>query len=634
MTTIDPQRLERLGPAETILQALTSHADHIYHGRPGMVRSAPNAVGVEWIPVTWKLEPVGPDGWKGSFATDGQAKHVYKLEKQGRRTAKVFVGLLGTDNAIYDSATNLVGHYRPPGLFPEVVRYLYRKIADVWQMDNEFAARWTSWAAAQDHRDLRALLAAFMLVQSRRGDPVRGEGGRVEFFDDDFRDVGEALCLGRQTDPKQLRRIGQILAIHEVVLINNQLGFDRGRHAFLGRYPKVVTKWLRHREENPKLLQSVVKAGFRRLVRDLARSVGYKPQSERFFEALGWKQSQAKDGRRQIAIGKTFAPAETWGGLTEREICERIVKDRPNYKRIVGMLPGGIGLTPAVVAAAVEAGCLSDADLVVATPTLEDLGLLQSGLVAERWKKATQAANDQRAANIARRVRTDEAKAGLQQAVDAATTKAMEQVTRGLRVYVFIDISGSMQHSIEQAKACLTKFVGGIPLDRLHVAVFNTQGREVTIRAASAAGVEHAFRGFAAGGGTSYASGVAVLSNYKPQADEDVLFLFVGDEGEYSPSLLVQTVQASMLRPLAFGLLKVPGESGTVVQDAAQDLGIPCFAIDVSLFGDPYAVTRTLRNLIAATPVSAHRGPAPASARKSLVQQVLETPLLQKPVWA
>ena len=86
------------------------------------------------------------------------------------------------------------------------------------------------------------------------------------------------------------------------------------------------------------------------------------------------------------------------------------------------------------------------------------------------------------------------------------------------------------------------------------------------------------------------------------------------------------------LNPVAFGLLKLPGVDNGVVTRAAADLGIPCFPIDVAMFEDPYAVTRTLRNLIASTPVGAVA--TARKLRKSLVQEVLDTPLLVKPTWA
>lgn len=640
---------ENLGPAERIIQSVLTYTDHLYHGRPGVVIADQRTnVGVRWEPVTHKVEDVN----------GAQHKVVYKLTKVGKKTTRAKLGVIteavGTSGVVQhvrtDASPNhpIVGEYREAGLFPEVATWLYRQIAEVWKLDNEFAARWASFAFTQEHRDLKVVLAAFMLVQSRKGDPVL-DAGKLAFHDEDYRDVGEAMMLIRRKDdkelnPKLLLRIYALLALPGIAAINRELGFGQSaRKAFFGRWPTVVEKWLRHREENPKLLDGLVKAGFKSTVINLARRVGYKPTTPKFFETLGWKQAQADDGRRQLAIGVEVTKAETWEGLTEAQVCEKIVTDKPDWKRIVGMLPKEVGVTRAVVAAAIEAKALSDRDLIIATPTLEELGLLDVPEVRARWEKATRAANDTRAANIARNVQNKELKEKLVEAADTAVKKAVEEVVKNMRVYFMVDISGSMKNAIEAAKQYVAKFLQGFPVDQIHVAVFNTQGRVVQIKHASAAGVENAFKGINADGGTDYGSGVRALQGFKPKADEDVLFIFVGDE---EAPQFEAAVTASGLRPMAFGFLKTVANGGAAgwraatygadnnvaVRDTAARLKIPCFMIDEQTFEDAYAIPRTIRNLIAATPVGV--AAQAAAPRMTLVDQILKTELLQKPAWA
>jgi hypothetical protein len=377
---------------------------------------------------------------------------------------------------------------------------------------------------------------------------------------------------------------------------------------------------------------------------ELSRRIGYKPLTPKFFEILRWKQKQSDDGRRVLAIGAEVAAAETWEGLNEMQICEKIVAEKPNWKRIVGLLPSNVGVTRAIVSATIEAGALSDKDLVILTPTLEDLGLLQVQEVRERWESAIKAADDMRAANIARNVRSSEVKEKLQEAADTAVKSAVEEVTKDMDVYVFIDVSASMQGAIEAAKVYISKFLQGFNMDQLHVATFNTTGRPVEIKHASAAGVTNAFRGIRAGGGTSHASGIRCLSGIKPKDGNDALFLFIGDEEEHGN--FADEVRASGLNPMAFGFVKTTADGGAAgwrhrqgwetscVRDTAQQLGIPCFMISEETFEDPYAIPRTIRNLVAATPVGqAVRGRA-APKRVSLVDRILKTEVLQKPNWA
>lgn len=612
---------ENLGPAERIIQAMIPYRDHMVHNRPGLVVKDASPVGVKWSPAIWKLE-------------EGQ-KVVYLKNQVGvgkaKKTVLAKVGVLQADGRVLNGAT-AVGRYMDPGVFPEVARWMYTQIAEVWKLDNEFAARWASFVYADDHRDMKVILAAFMLVQSRKGDPVLDQG-KVAFHDEDYRDVGEAMVLldgAKYLDIKMVLRILDVLELPEIAAINRELGFgNSARNAFLGRFPKVADRWLRYREENPKILEGLIKKGFRTSVKRLAEAIRYKPTSPKFFKVLRWKQAQAKDGRRALAIGEAVKAAETWKGLTEEQIGERILATKPDFKRVIGMLPEEIGLTRAIMAASIEAGALSDKDLIIYTPTLEELGLLKVPEIHGRWQAATQKAEDMRAANIANRVKSKEATQALQDAADTAVKKAVEEVTRNMRVYVIVDISGSMENAIKKAIEYITKLLPGFPLDRLHVAVHNTSGREVVIKHASAAGVANAFAGISAGGGTDIGSGPLALRDRKVGADEDALYIFVGDE-EAQP--FKYAVDRAGHNPVAFGFLKVKANTHSAIRDTATQLGVPCFMIDEQIFADPYAIPRTIRALIAATPVG--KAVNVAAPRVTLIDTILKTPLLQKPAWA
>lgn len=626
---IDPQRREALGPAERLIQTISSMTDHMVHNRPGLVTRVAGNVGAQWAPCTWKLE--------------GGVKVVYTLSKLGTKSTQTRAGILQDDGVVAENG-QVVGEYRKPSdrnkLFPEIAAYLYRQVADVFKMDNDFAAHWASWSFFQENRDLKTILAAFMLVQNRAGAPIMDEG-KVLFYDEDYREVGEAMFLtkGRgnaSMDPKLLLRVGDLLALPEIAAINRELGFgNSGRNAPMGRYEKAVQKWLAYREANPKMLEGLVAGGMRNMVVDLARRVHYKPTTPAFYTVLRWKQKQASTGHRTMAIGQEVAAAESWVGLSEAMICERIVATKPGYKRIVGLLPPEIGLTRAILAAAIEAKSLSDKDLLLLSETLETLGLTGIEPFKSRWKAALDKATDQRALHVAKRVKTTEVKEALVNAADAATAKALEQASRGLRVYCMVDKSGSMERSLNRAIQYLTKFLGGFPLDRLHVSVFNSVGTEIKIQAPKAVAVEHAFKGHTASGSTSYSAGLRALCFHMPKPEEDTLFLFVGDQDGESGASFAKVVRESKMNPLAFGLLNVGKTQDGTVTMAARELGIPCFAIEESMFtsDDPYVVNQVFRHMIAATPVS-KTAAATTPVRMTLLDQILQTPLLPLPAWA
>lgn len=609
---------ENLGAADRIVAAMLSHADHLIHNRPGFVRPDPSSpIGVKWAQACIKK---GEDG----------TQHVYTQIKVGKTKTETLVGEF-RPSGVYANGVK-VGEYRNAGMFPEVVQWMYSKIAEVFALDNEFAAKWASYAFKQERRDLKVVLAAFMLVQNRKGDSIKDEGRHV-FSDEDYRDVGEAMVLTRlekrDFNPKMLLQVWEVLRL--VAPLNRELGFSKStKNPQYGRLVLATQKYIKYRETNEKMMTALVKAGFKSSINQLAQLCKYKPQSEDFFRKLRWKQSQSKHGKRQIGLDITFEAAESWEGLTETQICEKITETRHGWKRITGLLPASVGLTPAIMAAALEVRALSDNDLIILTPTLEDLGLFKHAFIESRWEEAIQNAENQRAANIAARVKNTDTAQKLQNAADAVMTKAVQEVTKGLRIYFIVDISGSMGQAIDQAKTYLTSLLSGFPLDRIHVSVFNTMGKEIVIKHSSKIGVETAFKGIGAGGGTDYGSGVYALMHHAPKEDEDVLMMFVGDE---EAPTFEPAVRASGLRPSAFGLVKLGNEYYTAVRSTAALLGIPCFKIDNSIFSDPYAITRTLQNLIKSTPLLTNR-PKTAMSRKTLAEEIAETPLLTKPVWA
>jgi len=620
-----------LGPAERILTTLLTYHDHLYHGRPGIVvRDPSNPAGVTWKYAVWKLDAAGVK--QASFVTKGPAAG----KQRKARTVLVPAGAIGADGVVRNAAGAVVGQYRKPGPFAEVITWVYRQVADVWKLDNEFVARWASYALTQDHRDFKAVIAAFLLVQPRCGAPVRDDGGAVVFADDDYRDVAEAMLLGPKGtkkaqgfDPKMLLQVRTILTTPGVVEINRALGFGVSTRApALGRWPTVVTKWLAFREENPAALMGLVKSGYKAHVTQLARLVQYKPTTPAFFVALGWRQAQTKLGHRTM-LNVAVAKQASWQGLSEAEICQRITADKMPWKRVVSMA-SDVGITRAVVVATLAAGGITDRELIIITPTLEDLGLLNDAAVRARWEAAVKRADDTRALSIANNVRKESTRTKLVEAADTAVQKAVVEVVKQIQVRVMVDISPSMSASITAAIDHISKFVQAFPLEQLDVVVFNSVARRVQLRAPSAAGVRAAFTGISVSGGTSHRTAIPVFRPAGP--DEDLLLIVVGDQGEHGS--FAPEIRSAGLNPMAIGLVEVPGDRGDIVERTAADLGIPLFKIDARTFADAYAIPWTIRALVAATPVGARPSTAPARARVSLVQQILATPLLQKPVWA
>ncbi len=586
--------VEELGPAERLLELFLNFPDHLWHNRPGFL-----------------------DG-SGRWKYDREALQRYNESGQVPRGLR----------------------YQPAGPNEHAIVQVYGTIADIYKVNEELAARLASYVATKTTwRDIKVVCAAFMLVQNRSGEPVFDENnGKREllFHDDDFREVGEAMLKtyergsAKMLSPKMIARIGDVLSLPGVVAINKELGFGnvQKRKPFTGRYYKAVEDWLRFREMNIQLLEGLKKAGYAKTVKNLARMVGYKPESQRFFEILNWPQKQHEQGHRSVGLGELNRESLSFENKSEAEICALIVDKQLGYKQVTGMLPPEIGLSPAIFVAVLEAGGVSDRDLAILTPTLEDLGLLKHEEIRKRWQDALKNLDDQRARNIAKNVRNRENVAALEDAADGAVKKAVDAATEDADIHIvfLIDTSASMSGAIEKSKEALAGILQGFEPEKLHVVAFDTVGTVLRLRHPSRRGVEHMLSRIEAGGGTVYGSGVRALkqSGVTIPDGADLIVFAVGDEAGESGAEFAKAFRDCGFDVSAFAhIVNVAWSRGETVRKAAVEMKLPYTEVDVDQFSDVYQVQRSLQAILKAQPLK--------SGKLSLVEEVLRTQLLTKP---
>jgi hypothetical protein len=569
----------QMGPAERLLDLVLGGSAHLWHNRPGV------EIAGEWKPAKTTTKPARGKAIK-------------------------------------------------PGLHVSAAVGLYGRLLEIHKLNAELMAHLASYALVEtDWRDLKVACAALMLVQTRSGAPVHDDDGTVAFYDDDFRRIGEAMVLwyqrksNRMLTPKAVLRVAELLETPEIAAMNRAAGFGdpAAKRAPLGRWPKAASKWLALRETNQPMLAGLVKAGYKQTIKNLARKIGYKPQSPAFFGILGWKQSQADDGRREIGLDNLeLQKAERFDGLSEAEICETIVAQRLRYKDAVGRLPSDIGLTPAIMVALLPS--LSDRDLRQLTPTLEELGLLSVPEIRGRWEKSIETATDQRGLNIAKNVRDAGLKEKLADSADNAAKQAVQAAVAEteLRVMFLVDKSGSMQGAIESSKDALGKILAGFPLERLHVAAFDTMGQVLKAKAASRLAVQHMLAPLKAEGGTIHGAAVQALhrDGMRVPTGAKLVVIVVGDEAGESGEQLAQTFRVLGYSVDALALLLSGNPRGSTVRECAKALKVPYSEVTVGQFDDPYHVTRVLRALLEA-PVSA------AAPTPGVVDKVMKTKLLE-----
>lgn len=583
--------MESLGPTEKMLDLIINFPDHLWHNRPGVVRNG---------------------RWKAATKEDM------------------------TRHRAGDALSNR-GEFRQPGPNLEAIVKVYSTIAEIWQANNELAARLASYVMREtDWRDMKVVCSAFMLVQDKSGEPVLDDFDRsILFLDDDFREVGEAMLKtyqrgsNRMMNPKLILRIRDVLSLPEVAQINRELGFGnpQKRKPFMGRYYKAVRDWLAFREANPTLLDGLKNAGYGSTVKNLARMVGYKPKSQRFFEVLGWKQSQSREGHREVGLEGLKLNKLSFEGLSEAEICDKIQSEGLGWKLVMGMLPRKLGFTPAIAVALLDQ--FSDKDFAILTPTFEEFGLLDHPAIRDRWLESLGRLEDQRSRNIAKNVQKRELADQLDQAADKAVSRMVEEATKAADVHIMflIDVSASMQGAIELSKEALSMIVQGFPKEKLHISCFNSVGYWMRPRHYSAKGIRHMLKSVSAGGGTMYSSGAAVFhhNGVRIPSGADLIVFAVGDEAGETGDDFASYLLKFGYKPSAFAHIVnvAPGWSrGTTVRRASEILGVPYTEVDVEQFRDVYQVQRTLKGILEAQPF---RG------RESLVEKVLRTELLAKP---
>ncbi|MBL8915732.1 MAG: VWA domain-containing protein [Archangium sp.] len=586
MATAKPLLPEaQMGPAEKLLDLVLSSSAHLWHNRPGIEVNG-----------TWAARPR-----KGA----PRPKNAVDVE---------------------------------PGLHVSAAVRLYEKLLDIYRLNVDLMSHFASYALVEtDWRDLKVATAALMLVQSRSGQPVKEDDGSVAFYDDDLRQLGEAMLLfyekksARMMTPKAILRVAQLLEEPQIAALNRKAGFGdpASKKAPLGRWKRVAQKWLEYREKNPAMLKGLVKAGFKETIKDLARKCGYKPENQSFFEILGWKQKQSAAGHRSVGLGTLkFEKQERFDGLSEAEICEAIETQRLTYKDVVGRLPKDVGLTPAIMAAVLPS--LSDKDLRILTPTLEELGLMADAEIRARWEKAVSTATDQRALNIAKNVKNKEIREKLEEAADHAARAAVTEATKDVdvRVMFLIDKSGSMQGAIEQSKDALTKILAGFPAEKVNIATFDTMGTVLRPKAPTRAAVQHMLKGINADGGTVHGAGVRALhgADVRFPPGSRLVVIVVGDEAGEAGDQFARAFNECGYTVSAMAMLvSVAGHGarGNTVRTCSAFMKVPFSEVNVAQFDDPYQVTRVLKALLDA-PVAV--GAAP---QIGWVDRVMKTKLLE-----
>ena len=193
----------------------------------------------------------------------------------------------------------------------------------------------------------------------------------------------------RMMTPKAVLRVAELLETPEIAALNRAAGFGdpAGRKPPLGRWPR------RPRSGSPTARRTCrcSRAWSRPATRRRSRSSRARAATSRAPSGSS-RSSAGSRSRPTAATGGSASTVwsvrrrERFDGLSEAEICERIVAERCRTRRSSAGCRPGSGLTPAIMVALLPS--LSDRDLRMLTPTLEELGLLADEEIRRRWERA------------------------------------------------------------------------------------------------------------------------------------------------------------------------------------------------------------------------------------------------------
>jgi len=472
------------------------------------------------------------------------------------------------------------------------------KFAQLAEKDPLFLAHFTSYAIKNlDSKDLKVVATFANSLSDADGTPFYPGS---ELSKPNWRLVSQAALM--DLDPKLVLRV--------LKLANTKMKFGSKPVAthMSKRLQKAAQKYIRYREANPKALEGIKKNGLTKIFKNMYRISRIAPSVES-VKVLGWKQKQGYPG---FGVEKEKSVFD-FKGLTDLEIANKIREENLSPLAALGALPDK--LSPVTAAAILEQA--TGDQTVILTEMFENQGLLKNKEVKTLYNKKIKSAK-----NAIDRV--ERIKAKMDQEVEDAlkdTKAAIRKETVGNlgKVFLHIDVSGSMEHAIETAidKGAIIAESVKNPEVNFHWGLFNSSGRMMPKPEKwTKDGFAQALYGQRAGGGTN------CLALY-PEArrlgcDIDI---FVTDQGHTDGDItaMIRNFRAKGISdPKSVVIINV-GRVSPVLKNGFINCGIPVVELEPNQLSESALVGQSIR--------TAMKG---ASA---ILDDILATPLLGLPKW-
>jgi hypothetical protein len=395
--------------------------------------------------------------------------------------------------------------------------------------DPIFLAHLTSYVIKKsDNKDLKTIITLVNALSDADGTPF--DPSDTDLRKPNLRLVSHAAI--QQLDPKQVRRIFELAGLKTSTrgrLVPRKFGIDNNISVHIPRSLRsAVRKYLRFRESTPNGVTGIVKAGLKNIFSDLFRLSHTKPMPTTAIK-LRWEQ---KDN--SITKGDFIQSIFDFSGLSDVQVAKKIVSENISARAALGAIDK---LTP-VIAVAILQVATGD-EVIILTKMLEDSGILTDKEVQKEYKKKVKTSKNaiDRIKSFADKTSRD-ISCALDESRAAAKQEMFEKKTTGLgKVFFHLDLSGSMQVSIDWIKNNASTIIEMIPEDKFGWGAFNSNKIYIANpKKYSVAGINQALYGMRASGGTDC---LALYETARSKNSEvDIFITDQGHTGGHYKSLL------------------------------------------------------------------------------------------------
>lgn len=459
--------------------------------------------------------------------------------------------------------------------------------------DPIFLAHLTSYAFKEtENRDLQLLCTFVNSLSDADGMPFFSGS---KYRKPNLRRISQAAIQHRAFNPRMLWRLIELANLKRPI---GRLG--EGTH-FSKHLVKAIKKYIRYREANPKYLEGIRKSGSGNKFEKLYHTMRIKPAklAEEFF---GFRYGKRKKKKKALF---------DFSGLSELEIAEKIREDKISPMVALGALPDKIS---PVVALAILEQCTGN-QAVILREQFDSQGLLKHQEVLELFERKVKTAKTALD-------RVDRLNSSIDEEVSKILKKARSDVRKeqaaGIgKIFLHIDVSTSMGQALEVAKefgSIIAECVPN-PEENFHWGTFASSGKILkTPETFEKDAFMAALYGVRTGGMTDM---LACWQYARSQGcNIDVFITDCGHNGNWNfKEIIDKTGKTEVVGIVNLG----PREEFAKVKRKFEENGIPVTLINAEALTESALVAQTLKQAL--------------QGREALVENILETPLLELPKW-